>query len=89
MTQELARATRQFFALATPAAEMPQTQLDQFAAQAFARHYRVALFFRGEEAPLAGTLTRQLTGGRYLFQAYRSNLYRVVQSDQLTYIQKV
>ncbi|MCI1918119.1 MAG: hypothetical protein LKJ46_02055 [Lactobacillus sp.] len=89
VTHSLIESTKQFFALEEPAQTMPANQLRAFTAQAFDRHYRVALFFEGEATPLAGHLTRQLGDDRFLFQAYRSNLYRVVSFDQLRYIQRV
>ncbi|MFD1393611.1 hypothetical protein ACFQ3L_08550 [Lacticaseibacillus jixianensis] len=88
VTRGLMKTTREFFDLNEPAKVMPASQVQRFAAQAFSRHYRVALNFQGEEAPLVGHLTRRLTGSRYLLQAYRSNLYRVVDLSQVTYLQR-
>lgn len=88
VSQQLIKSTREFFALTEPAVVMPTNQLTQFADQAYVRHYRIALNFQGEDEPLVGHLTRRLSGKRYLFQAYRSNLYRVVDLTQITYLQR-
>lgn len=88
VTNQLMKSTREFFALNEPAVVMPQAQVTQFAAQAFTRHYRVALNFAGEDEPLVGHLTRHLQDGRYLLQAYRSNVYRVVDLAQVDYLQR-
>ncbi|WP_125704448.1 hypothetical protein [Lacticaseibacillus daqingensis] len=89
VTQNLIRSTRDFFELTEPVVVMPQFQLQAFAEQAHTNHYRIAAFFTQEEAPLVGHLTRQLADGRYLLQAYRSNVVRVVSLTQLTYLQRV
>lgn len=89
VTHTLIKSTREFFALEAPAVVMPQFQLQAFAAQAHTRHYLVAAFFAGEPEPMAGHLTRTLGDGRYLLQAYRSNVVRVVSLAQLTFIQKL
>ncbi|WP_239061383.1 MULTISPECIES: hypothetical protein [unclassified Lacticaseibacillus] len=88
VSHQLIKSTREFFALTEPAVVMPAAQVSQFADQAFSRHYRVALNFEGEEDALVGHLTRRLSNDRYLLQAYRSNLYRVVDLAQVTYLQR-
>lgn len=85
----LVASYRQFFALEVPALTMPATQLALFATQSWQKHYRVAVFFQGEDAPLVGHLTRRLGPSRFLMQAYRSNLVRVIELTQLTAIKRV
>ncbi|KRN24781.1 hypothetical protein [Lacticaseibacillus camelliae] len=88
VSHQLIKSTREFFALTEPAVVMPGKQVNQFAAQAFTRHYRVALNFKGEDEAVVGHLTRRLSGDRYLLQAYRSNVYRVVNLTQVSYLQR-
>ncbi|MCI1985628.1 MAG: hypothetical protein LKJ69_02480 [Lactobacillus sp.] len=85
----LVASYRQFFALEDPALSMPATQLQFFTQQSLTRHYRIAAFFKDEQAPIVGTFTRQLDAQRFLLKAYRSNVYRVVDQAQLSFLQRV
>ncbi|MFD1484348.1 hypothetical protein ACFQ5J_03765 [Lacticaseibacillus baoqingensis] len=80
---------QQFFGLETPALTMPATQIKLFTQQSLTRHYRVALFFQNEPAPTVGTFIRQLDPQRFLLKAYQSNVYRVVDYAQISFIQRV
>lgn len=89
VTKQFIASSREFFALETPTVSMPLNQRQMFITQAFKNHYRVALFFANETEPFVGHLTHALSAERYVVQAYRSNVSRVVDATQLTFIKKL
>ncbi|KRM88253.1 hypothetical protein [Lacticaseibacillus thailandensis] len=72
-----------------PLPTMPTSQVQLFTAQALTNHYLVALRLRAVDRPVVGHLQRHLDHHRLLLTEFNSNVVRIVDPRDCTYIQRV
>lgn len=72
-----------------PLPTMPAAQVQLFTEQSLRKHLLVALRLRTVERPVVGHLQRRLDDHRLLMTEFNSNVFRIVDDRDCTYVQRV
>ena len=72
-----------------PLPTMPKNQVALFTVQALNKHLIVALRLQAVDHPVIGRFNRQIDTHRLLFAEFNSNVVRIVDDRDCTYIQRV